>query len=125
MAILRGLFGKVKDGTRANPFGVSAEGHLSAQREKTRPQDEALAKIAIEVCDGLLVHSLLGALKPGDIPASVRTRAIAALADSYFVMGDYRVDSGDSREFGPVEREQLVGRAFARYWPPARVGGVD
>ena len=42
---------------------------------------EYLAKVAIEVCDGVLVHSLLGALKPGDIPAEVRTRAIAALAE--------------------------------------------
>jgi sulfate adenylyltransferase len=41
---------------------------------------EYLAKVAIEVCDGVLVHSLLGALKPGDIPAEVRTRAIAVLA---------------------------------------------
>ena len=33
---------------------------------------EYLAKIAIEICDGVLIHSLLGALKPGDIPAEVR-----------------------------------------------------
>ena len=33
---------------------------------------EYLAKVAIEVCDGVLVHSLLGNLKPGDIPAAVQ-----------------------------------------------------
>src|SRR5512139_32594 len=40
---------------------------------------EYLAKVAIEVCDGVLIHSLLGNLKPGDIPADVRTRAISVL----------------------------------------------
>jgi signal peptidase I len=46
-------------------------------------------------------------------------------AGSYFVMGDNRTDSGDSREFGPIKREQFVGHAFARYWPPGRIGGVE
>ena len=45
-------------------------------------------------------------------------------ANDYFVMGDNRTDSGDSREFGPVPRNQMVGRAFARYWPPSRIGGI-
>ncbi len=66
---------------------------------------EYLAKVAIEVCDGVLVHSLLGALKPGDIPAEVRTRAIAVLAERYFVKKTV-VQAGyplDMRYAGPRE----------------------
>jgi sulfate adenylyltransferase len=73
---------------------------------------EYLAKVAIEVCDGVLVHSLLGALKPGDIPAEVRTRAIAALAERYFVKRTV-VQAGyplDMRYAGP--REALLHALF-------------
>jgi signal peptidase I len=34
-----------------------------------------------------------------------------------FLMGDHRSNSADSREFGPVEVEQVIGRAWLRYWP--------
>ncbi len=73
---------------------------------------EYLAKVAIETCDGVLVHSLLGALKPGDIPAEVRTRAIAVLAERYFVK-DTLVQAGyplDMRYAGP--REALLHALF-------------
>ena len=73
---------------------------------------EYLAKVAIETCDGVLVHSLLGNLKPGDIPADVRTRAIAALVDRYFVANSV-VQSGyplDMRYAGP--REALMHALF-------------
>ena len=73
---------------------------------------EYLAKVAIEVCDGVLVHSLLGALKPGDIPAEVRTRAIAVLAKNYFVPSTI-VQAGyplDMRYAGP--REALLHALF-------------
>jgi sulfate adenylyltransferase len=73
---------------------------------------EYLAKTAIEVCDGVLVHSLLGNLKAGDIPADVRTRAITALVEKYFVKGTV-VQSGyplDMRYAGP--REALLHALF-------------
>ncbi|MBI2752487.1 MAG: sulfate adenylyltransferase [Betaproteobacteria bacterium] len=73
---------------------------------------EYLAKVAIETCDGVLIHSLLGNLKPGDIPADVRTRAIAALVEKYFV-NDTVVQSGyplDMRYAGP--REALLHALF-------------
>ncbi len=38
--------------------------------------------------------------------------------DEYFLMGDNRNHSRDSRSFGPVQRERIIGRAIIRYWPP-------
>lgn len=73
---------------------------------------EYLAKIAIEICDGVLVHSLLGKLKPGDIPAEVRADAINALIENYFVDNTV-VQAGyplDMRYAGP--REALLHALF-------------
>jgi signal peptidase I len=36
---------------------------------------------------------------------------------NYFVLGDNRENSNDSRSFGPVKRENIVGRVWLRYWP--------
>jgi sulfate adenylyltransferase len=73
---------------------------------------EYLAKVAIETCDGVLIHSLLGNLKPGDIPAEVRARAIDALLAKYF-RPDTIVHAGyplDMRYAGP--REALLHALF-------------
>ena len=73
---------------------------------------EYLAKVAIEVCDGVLIHSLLGKVKPGDIPADVRTRAIGVLLEHYFRPGTV-VQAGyplDMRYAGP--REALLHAVF-------------
>jgi signal peptidase I len=45
-------------------------------------------------------------------------------ADSYFVMGDNRGSSRDSRVFGAIEGSRIVGQAFSVVWPPGRWGGL-
>ena len=73
---------------------------------------EYLCKIAIEICDGVLIHQLLGKLKPGDIPAEVRVEAINTLVEHYFVK-DTAVQCGyplDMRYAGP--REALFHALF-------------
>jgi signal peptidase I len=42
--------------------------------------------------------------------------------DSYFMMGDNRSHSDDSRFWGPVPRDWIIGDAFITYWPPDRIG---
>jgi sulfate adenylyltransferase len=69
---------------------------------------EHLAKIAAEVTDGVFIHQVLGKLKPGDIPAEVRTQAIQAMIDNYFkpniaVQAGYPIEM---RYAGP--REALI-----------------
>lgn len=71
-----------------------------------------LAWIAIEVCDGVYIHQLIGKLKPGDIPADVRVKAINALTNKYFrkeriAVGGYPLDM---RYAGP--REALLHALF-------------
>ncbi len=73
---------------------------------------EFLAKIAVEVCDGVVIHSLIGNLKPGDIPAEVRVKCIDTLVEKYFVK-DHVIQAGyplDMRYAGP--REALLHATF-------------
>jgi signal peptidase I len=42
--------------------------------------------------------------------------------DHYFMMGDNRGESDDSRFWGPIPRDWIIGKAFATYWPPDRIG---
>ncbi len=66
---------------------------------------EYLVKIAVEVLDGVFIHQVLGKLKPGDIPAEVRTRAVQAMVENYFRPGTV-VQAGypiEMRYAGPRE----------------------
>lgn len=62
------------------------------------------------------------ALRCGDAPCEIRTFTVPA--DHYFMMGDNRGDSSDSRFWGPVPRADMIGHAFATYWPVRRIGGL-
>ncbi len=73
---------------------------------------EYLAKIALEVSDGIYIHQLVGKLKPGDIPADVRVKCINTLVELYFdksrvLTGGYPLDM---RYAGP--REALLHAVF-------------
>lgn len=66
------------------------------------------------------------------IPSSYKTlagefsknRVINLGVNEYFAVGDNRPYSSDSRSWGPIEKEDIVGRAFYRYWPPKVMGAI-
>jgi sulfate adenylyltransferase len=73
---------------------------------------EYLAKIALEVFDGVFIHQLIGKLKPGDIPAEVRVKCVDVLVDNYFPKGRV-IQKGyplEMRYAGP--REALLHALF-------------
>jgi sulfate adenylyltransferase len=73
---------------------------------------EFLAKVAVEVTDGVYIHMLLGKLKPGDIPSDVRQKCIDVLVEKYFVKNTVMVGGYplDMRYAGP--REALLHAVF-------------
>ncbi|MEZ4870432.1 MAG: signal peptidase I [Caldilineaceae bacterium] len=55
----------------------------------------------------------------GSFPQNMEERTLGAL--QYFVLGDNRGNSNDSRSFGPIMRDDIQGRVWFRYWPLSQI----
>ena len=65
-------------------------------------------------------------VRPCRIPAQCDfPRPITIPPDHYFMMGDNRPASDDSRYWGPIPADSIIGEAFATYWPLDRIGGFE
>jgi signal peptidase I len=72
----------------------------------------------IEIRDGvILVDGIAQKESYAPISGDTQLSPITLRPMTYFVMGDNRVNSNDSRAFGPVSRSAIIGRAWLRYWP--------
>jgi signal peptidase I len=58
----------------------------------------------------------------GGVPECTFKRPITVPRGMYYMMGDNRGDSDDSRFWGPVPKKWIIGVAFFTYWPPDRIG---
>lgn len=66
-----------------------------------------------------LAEPYLRTVTRGDYPAT------RIPDDAIFVMGDNRNNSNDSRAFGPIPLDAVVGKAWLRYWPPGDIGLIE
>jgi signal peptidase I len=81
----------------------------------------------VEIVDGdVYVNGLMldEPYVPADYRDHVSVRRQVVPADRYFVMGDHRSSSNDSRMWGFVERTRIYGKAVFVYWPPEKIGRV-
>ena len=79
----------------------------------------------VRIDEPYVVHTIGGEAAPTLPKDAEGTSSWTVPAGSYFVMGDNRPDSQDSRFFGVVDRELIVGRAWLRYFPLDRMGFVE
>lgn len=86
------------------------------------PGDTLSVRNGIPIVNGEVEDETGYTVSCGNGGACDMPREIEIPADHYFMMGDNRGASDDSRYWGPVPREWIIGEAFATYWPPDRVG---
>jgi len=113
---------------------IAKPGEACPQPTETRSDQNFIKRIVAGPGDTLSVrngHPVVNGKEKSDedyiLPCGSATacnlpRTITIPPDHYFMMGDNRGASDDSRFWGPVPREWLIGEAFATYWPPDRVG---
>lgn len=88
----------------------------------------AVAGQTVDVQDGRVIVDGTTLSEPyinQDFPSHDDADAIRTVpAGTVWVMGDNRANSKDSRYIGPIAASAILGRAFAIYWPPSRIGGL-
>ncbi|HEY1478582.1 MAG TPA: signal peptidase I [Gaiellales bacterium] len=75
----------------------------------------------VQICTGPAGQGCKTLNEPYVSSTQQNFEAIHVPAGHYFMMGDNRDFSDDSRDWGPIAKSQIIGRAFMIYWPPTRI----
>jgi len=113
------------------PPDAAAKYCLGVQNANVKIKDAFIKRVVglpgdkVEVRNGTVLinnhplqESYIAAKPDYELPASL------VPPNSYLVFGDNRNNSCDGHFWGPVPRENIIGRAAFRFWPPNRIGGL-
>ncbi len=103
------------------PGSVRAEANF-IKRVVAGPGDRLEVVDGIPIVDGEAVEGDWETIPCRGAGSCDYPQPIVIPPDHYFMMGDNRPSSDDSRFYGPIPRDWIVGQAFATYWPPDRIG---
>jgi signal peptidase I len=111
-----------QDTRRACPKATPQESDTNfIKRIVAGPGDRLSIKDGRPVVNGVMAHEDF--ILPGGTRRDCNfPRMITIPPNEYFMMGDNRGSSDDSRFWGPVPRNWIIGEAFFTYWPPDRIG---
>jgi signal peptidase I len=101
-------------GSEATPFIKRVIGEPG---DTVEIRDDGLVYIDDEALDEPYVYSEEIGGPPQATTAPLEQASWTIGENEFFLMGDHRSNSADSRTFGPVEGDQIIGRAWLRYWP--------
>ena len=110
------VFSPPPDWSREDDDAVHQAGHRPRRRHRRDPRRRGLhQRDQDRGADYLFAAAPGDPTQPTTVPGDEHRWVIPA--GELFLMGDHRSNSADSRMFGPVETEQVIGRAWLRYWP--------
>ncbi|MEA2448164.1 MAG: signal peptidase [Thermoleophilaceae bacterium] len=128
-------------GANSNRCGIPSEpadGHPCGKPTADRSQDNFIKRVIGLPGDTIAVkgnHAIVNgkqldepyvnkpAFEPGGCSNLCNLpKPITVPKGYFFMMGDNRGESDDSRDWGPVPKEWIIGGAFFTYWPPSRIG---